>query len=503
MRTDRLPDRRGDAALDVADIRRAAAAGAGIIRETPVLSSRTLAERTGATVALKAENLQRTGSFKLRGALAKIASLGDAECARGVVTGSAGNHAQAVAYAARARGVPCEVFMPEAAPIAKVEAATSLGAEVQLIGATVDESLAAARERADRGGLAFVHPFDDPDVIAGQGGLGLELLAQVPDMTRVIVPVGGGGLVSGVAIAIKSQRPEVEVIGVQVDDLRSVPASLAAGEPVAVDSALTIADGIAVKRPGELTLALIERWVDGSWSSARTRSPRRWCSCSSGRSWSSRAPARSASRRCWPAASAGGGPGRRRSSCRAATSTPGLLARSPAGTRARPGGGWCCWRGCRTVPGRSRGCWRSSASRARTCSTSSTSARASTCTCARRRSSSCSRRAAREHAGAGRAGGARGRLRRAARDAVGARRVTSAPITRLRSSASGCHWTPSTNRRSGRLDRLGQLVERRVPVTIRPFADRVDALVVVGLGRRAAPRRRRAPRSEPAIEPTS
>ena len=244
------------------DIRRAAAAAVGLVRETPVLSSQTLTERTGAKVALKAENLQRTGSFKLRGALAKIASLDDLECAHGVVAGSAGNHAQAVAYAARARGIRCEVFMPETAPIAKVEAAASLGAEVRLVGTTVDDSLAAAHRRADEGGLAFVHPFDDPSVIAGQGGLGLELLDQVPDLARVIVPVGGGGLVSGIAIAVKSQLPEVEVIGVQVDTCAPFPASLSAGEPVAVDSALTIADGIAVKRPGKLTLALISRWVD-------------------------------------------------------------------------------------------------------------------------------------------------------------------------------------------------------------------------------------------------
>jgi threonine dehydratase len=247
--------------VSLADVQRAAQAGAGIVRRTPVLSSQTLSDRCGATVLLKAENLQRTGSFKLRGALAKIASLGDA-CAAGVVTASAGNHAQAVAYAAGARGVPCEVFMPEAAAINKVEAVTSLGAEVHLVGVTVDESLAAARERAEQGGLSFVHPFDDPVVIAGQGGIGLELLEQVPDLARVIVPVGGGGLVSGIAIAIKSQRPEVEVIGVQVDTCAPFPGSLAAGEPVAVDSALTIADGIAVKRPGAITLPLIARWVD-------------------------------------------------------------------------------------------------------------------------------------------------------------------------------------------------------------------------------------------------
>jgi threonine dehydratase len=253
---------RSDSPVNADDVARAASAGAGLVRETPVLSSQTLAERTGATVALKAENLQRTGSFKLRGVLAKIASLGDAECARGVVAGSAGNHAQALAYAARAHGLHCEVFMPESAAIAKVEAAMALGAQVRLVGTSVDDSLAAAQERATAGGLAFVHPFDDPAVVAGQGGLGLELLQQVPDMARVIVPVGGGGLISGVAIAIKSVRPEVEVIGVQVETCAPFPDSLAAGEPVAVDSALTIADGIAVKRPGRLTLGLIRRWVD-------------------------------------------------------------------------------------------------------------------------------------------------------------------------------------------------------------------------------------------------
>jgi threonine dehydratase len=236
-------------------------AGEGIVRETPVLSSHTLSERAGGTVALKAENLQRTGSFKLRGALAKLAALGDG-CAGGVVTASAGNHGQAVAYAARAREVPCEVFMPEGASIAKAEAVAGLGATVKLVGSSVDEALAAARTRANEGGLAFVHPFDDPDVVAGQGGIGLELLRQVPDIARVVVPIGGGGLISGIAVALKSARPEIEVVGVQVDTCAPFPASLEAGKPVAVDTALTIADGIAVKRPGELTLPLIARYVD-------------------------------------------------------------------------------------------------------------------------------------------------------------------------------------------------------------------------------------------------
>ena len=244
------------------DVRRAAQVIAGVVKQTPVLSSRTLSERAGGTVALKTENLQRTGSFKIRGALTKLSALGDA-CAAGVITGSAGNHAQAVAYAARARGVPCFVFMPEGAPIAKVEAARALGAQVSMVGQTVDEALEAAYDRAaEDERMAFVHPFEDPDVIAGQGSIGLELLEQVPDLARVIVPVGGGGLVSGVAIAVKSARASIEVVGVQAASCSPVRGSLAAGKPVPVRSALTIADGIAVKRPGELTLSLIDRWVD-------------------------------------------------------------------------------------------------------------------------------------------------------------------------------------------------------------------------------------------------
>jgi threonine dehydratase len=213
-----------------------------------VIGSRTLGERVGAEIALKAESLQRTGSFKLRGALAKLSALGDAEPARpraGVVAGSAGNHGQAVAYAARERGVPCEIFMPSGAPITKVEACRAAGADVRLVAGTVDDAVAAARERAAGDGLAFVHPYDDADVVAGQGGVGLELAAQLPTLARVVVPLGGGGLASGVAIAVKTLRPGVDVIGVRV-----------------AAHASTIADGIAVKQPGELTQALVRRWVD-------------------------------------------------------------------------------------------------------------------------------------------------------------------------------------------------------------------------------------------------
>jgi threonine dehydratase len=244
-----------------ADVARARLAVSDVVFRTPVLASQTLSERCGGQVALKAENLQRTGSFKLRGALSKLASLG-AGCERGVVAGSAGNHAWALAEAARARGVPCEVFMPAQAPIAKVEGCAALGAVVSLVGESLEECFAAAHERARESGMAFVHPFDDPDVVAGQGTVGLELLEDVHDLAKVVVPVGGGGLASGLAIAVKSARPEVEVIGVQAGACATFAESLRLGEPVAVSSAVTIADGIAVKRPGELTLALVRHWLD-------------------------------------------------------------------------------------------------------------------------------------------------------------------------------------------------------------------------------------------------
>jgi threonine dehydratase len=244
-------------------IARAREAGRELVRHTPVLSSRTIARRCGApAVALKAENLQRTGSFKLRGAVAKLAALGDSGAA-GVVTGSAGNHAQSLAYAAQARDVPCEVFMPQGSSIAKADSATDLGAHVRVVAGTVDDCIDAARERAREGGLAFVHPFDDLDVIAGQATLGLELVDEVDHLAKVVVPVGGGGLACGVAIAVKTARPDVEVVGVQVEACAPFVESLRRGVPVPAASALTIADGIAVKAPGELTLGLAERWLDG------------------------------------------------------------------------------------------------------------------------------------------------------------------------------------------------------------------------------------------------
>ena len=198
---------------------------ADLARETPVLTSRSLSEGCGGSVLLKAENLQRTGSFKLRGAVHKLSRLDAAEA---VVAGSAGNHGQSLAYAARARGLSCTVYMPREAAVAKVAAVQAFGGDVRLGGDSVDACVSLAREHAAQTGAVFVHPFDDPDVILGQATLGLELLEQVPDLTCVVVPVGGGGLLSGVAGVIKAARPEVRIVGVQVDACAPYTASLAA-----------------------------------------------------------------------------------------------------------------------------------------------------------------------------------------------------------------------------------------------------------------------------------
>jgi threonine dehydratase len=249
-------------AVTADDVAAARPAVETIARRTPVLSSRTISERAGGVVALKAENLQRTGSFKIRGVAAKLAALGDG-CTAGVVGASAGNHGQALAAAAKARGVACEVYMPADAPLAKVEATRGSGATVKIGGESVDDCVEIATERAHEAGMAFVHPFNDPNIVAGQGSLGLELVEDVPDLAKVIVPVGGGGLCSGIAIAVKTARPDVEVVGVQVAACAPYPESLRRGEPVAATSVLTIADGIAVKRPGELTLPLLSEYSDG------------------------------------------------------------------------------------------------------------------------------------------------------------------------------------------------------------------------------------------------
>ncbi len=234
----------------------------GVVQVTPIESSRTMSSISGGQVLLKCEHLQRTGSFKLRGAYSMIDRLSDAERARGVVCASAGNHAQGVALSAQLVGCPATVFMPERAPLPKVAATRAYGAQVRLEGHSFDDAYAASVAYADESGATYVHPFDHRDVIAGQGSLGREILDQVPDVGTVVVPIGGGGLAAGVASAIKLVRPDVGVIGVQAAGAAAFPASLAAGRPKPIDSASTLADGIAVKRPGDLTLAHVAARVD-------------------------------------------------------------------------------------------------------------------------------------------------------------------------------------------------------------------------------------------------
>ena len=221
-----------------------------------------LSTLTGQQVYLKLENLQMTGSFKERGALNRIAVLSDDQASHGVIAASAGNHAQGVAYHATKRGIRSLIVMPLTTPLVKVTATREFGAEVLLYGANYDEAFAEATRICTEQRLTFIHPFDDPYVMAGQGTIGLELLEQVPELEAVVVPIGGGGLIAGVACAIKESRPDVRVIGVQTSRLASMAAALEAHRPVTVEAATTIADGIAVRKAGELTLPLVERYVD-------------------------------------------------------------------------------------------------------------------------------------------------------------------------------------------------------------------------------------------------
>lgn len=248
--------------VTIDDVRAAASLLGEVAQPTPVESSRALSSEVGADVRLKLENLQRTGSFKIRGAYNRIARLSDEERAGGVVCASAGNHAQGVALAAQLQGVAARVFMPVNAPLPKVDATDGYGAEITLEGEVFDEALAAAREYATVEGKVFVHPFDHVDVVAGQGTLGLELADQVPDLGTVLVPIGGGGLISGVAVALRALVPDVEIIGVQASGAASFPAALEAGENRALEHMDTICDGIAVKRPGDVTLAHVRELVD-------------------------------------------------------------------------------------------------------------------------------------------------------------------------------------------------------------------------------------------------
>ncbi|MEI2766884.1 MAG: threonine ammonia-lyase [Dermatophilaceae bacterium] len=248
--------------VTAADIAQAASLLAGVIEPTPMQRSRALSRRSGVEVFLKCENLQRAGSFKIRGAYTRMSRLTEAERAAGVVAASAGNHAQGVALAANLLGIPARVYMPVGAALPKLAATRAYGATVELVGHTLDEAIAVAREYAAATGATFISPFDHVDIVAGQGTVGLEILAQCPDVRTVVVATGGGGLIAGIATAVKAHRPQVRVIGVQAEQAAAYPLSLAAGRPVPVDRMATMADGIAVGCPGEVPFDLVARFVD-------------------------------------------------------------------------------------------------------------------------------------------------------------------------------------------------------------------------------------------------
>jgi threonine dehydratase len=243
--------------VSIDDVVEAAAVLSGTIRQTLLVQSRALSELVGGPVVLKCENLQRTGSFKVRGAYLRIARLSPAERARGVVAASAGNHAQGVALAAAELGARATVVMPAGAPLPKIAATRSYGADVVLHGASVEAALSRARQLALEAGSVFIHPFEHPDVIAGQGTVGLEIAQQCPQARTIVVPVGGGGLAAGIAVAAAGRLPAARVIGVQAEAVAPFPGSLSAGYPVAVTAMATMADGIAVAEPGDLTMAIL------------------------------------------------------------------------------------------------------------------------------------------------------------------------------------------------------------------------------------------------------
>ncbi|WP_320781344.1 threonine ammonia-lyase [Streptomyces sp. CRN 30] len=248
--------------VTVDDVRGARKMLSGIARVTAMEGSRHLSQLVGAPVHLKCENLQRTGSFKLRGAYVRIAGLLPEERAAGVVAASAGNHAQGVALASSLLGVHATVFMPKGAPLPKISATREYGAEVRLHGTVVDETLAAAQAYAAETGAVFIHPFDHHDVIAGQGTVGLEILEQCPEVRTIVVGVGGGGLAAGIAVAVKTLRPDVRVVGVQAEGAAAYPPSLAAGRPVSIGHVATMADGIKVGRPGDVPFGIVDELVD-------------------------------------------------------------------------------------------------------------------------------------------------------------------------------------------------------------------------------------------------
>ncbi|MCB1023159.1 MAG: threonine ammonia-lyase [Acidobacteria bacterium] len=244
------------------DIEKARITLDGIIAKTPMLPDNKLSEKIGAAAFSKAECLQRSGSFKIRGAYNKISQLTDEEKKRGVIAASAGNHAQGVALAASLHNIKATIVVPEYAPLTKVNATRGFGAEVILHGAGFDEAVAYSRVLQKERGLTYVHAFEDEQVIAGQGTIGIEIAEDLPDVTVVVVPIGGGGIISGIAIAVKTLLPHVRVVGVEAGNLAVINESLKAGKPVEMPFKSTIADGIAIKRPGELSLEIIKEYVD-------------------------------------------------------------------------------------------------------------------------------------------------------------------------------------------------------------------------------------------------
>jgi threonine dehydratase len=248
--------------VTLADIQKAREVLGDVIRRTPMEPCRPLQAKIGGPVWMKCENLQRAGAFKVRGALVRISNLTREERARGVVAASAGNHAQGVAVAAGLCDTRATVFMPQGAPLPKVAATRGYGADVQLVGETVDEALEAAAEYADRTGAVLIHPFDHGDVIAGQGTIGLEILEQCPEVKTIVTGIGGGGLISGIAVAVKALRPDVRIIGVQAAGAASMAESIKVGRPVRLPKIATVADGIAVGRPGEITFEHVRSLVD-------------------------------------------------------------------------------------------------------------------------------------------------------------------------------------------------------------------------------------------------
>ena len=234
----------------------------GIIHQTPLDFSQTFTDMSHNEVYLKLENLQKTGSFKVRGSINKLTSLSKEELSKGVIAASAGNHAQGVAYSSKMLNIPCTIVMPKGAPLSKIQATKNYGAEIVLEGDVFDDALAHAMELSEKQGFTLVHTFDDDEIIAGQGTIGLEILEQLPDVEAIICPVGGGGLIAGIAVAVKEKNPNVAIYGVEASACPSMAQSLLEKKPITVPSTPTVADGIAVKKPGVRNLEIVEKYVD-------------------------------------------------------------------------------------------------------------------------------------------------------------------------------------------------------------------------------------------------